>query len=52
MKFGGVQDSGQLSNTSSLIYACSHHTGKPLVHTTLRFTVSIVDQEAPSPAWL
>lgn len=52
MKFGGVHDSGQLLNTSSLIYTCSHQTGKPLVHTTVRFTVSIVDQEAPSPAWL
>lgn len=52
MKFGDVQDSGQLSNTSSLICACSPHTGKPLVHMTLWLTVSVVDQEAPSPAWL
>lgn len=47
MKFGGVHDSGQLLNTSSLIYTCHFHYGNPLAHATLWFTVSVIDQEAP-----
>lgn len=48
MNWGGVHDSGQILNTSSLIYTRHFHSkGNPPVHTPPWFTVSIVDQEVP-----